>query len=315
MIGSVLLTTSICLQAREDRKFFNLNPAIPVNTLFLNTDYTSQRSTNTYIIDELKQPYLNAGISYFSRKNFDFSLQAGMAFNSDTGYSEPAYELDLSAGYTFNLGNYVKLRPAYSHFLFSKNSHELQSLFSDMLQLDLYWAGDYYYGGLFNSYLFGEKDVYYSTIQNGVSYYKEKTSGRNTSFSLGIELSLNFSDPNYYNSILWNSWNDEEFAYWLANYHNELYGGDVELVFHQFDLYGYENVKAREEQLIALQYDGIFDRSFGLSYINLSIPVTFSPRSLGFYLLPTLMLPVSSSIFYDPDVQFIMSLGMSLSIR
>lgn len=311
MSGIILLTPFINLYGQEANTKKLFNPPVSVNTFLLNFDYTTQQSTTTLVPEDLSQPVLNAGISFYSRSNYDISVLTGIAYNSDTSYSEAAYEAGLSLGYTFNISEYLKLRPSYSHFVYSGNSHPFHSLISDNFQVDFTFENDWYYGGIFIGYLNGTKNTIYTSISNGVNFSKNDVLINHSYLSLGFDIDLNFSDLNYYNEILYDSWDQSEFISFMTNYK----AISPENLLFRINDYGIDRVKAFEKDAIAAENPGIFDPKFGISYLNLSAPILYSTRVLSLYALPTLLFPLSDNIFYSRETQFILSFGFSVTIK
>lgn len=310
--GFVLLTSVPALIAGEgDNAGYAGQRRLPKNSCMFNLDFSNQRNTSIPAIENIAQPYLNTGFTFYSRRNFDLAVEAGAGFNSDTSFSQAAYDLGLSGGYTFDINPVFKLRPSYSHWFYSKNSNFLQTLISDAFQLDLYVQKKWYYGGIFPSLLLGEKNTFMGSIKNGVLFNFDNVLRKQTLLSIGVEANFTFRDRHYFNEIFYDGWNTDEFVYWYANYYG-LSDPEIEAFYSRINLEGLETIKSVTRDRLNTRFSDLFDPSYGPGYLDVSFPLFYSTLHWNFYLLPMLMIPLSSSVIYESDVQFIINAGIAV---
>lgn len=303
----VLQTSSLYVTANPDKPV--IAHSHNNNYLLLNLGYISQRDLNIPAEENLSQPYFNTGVSFYTKKNFDISVQGGMAMNSDTSFTKSSGELEFNMGYSVDVSPTIKIRSSYSHWIYSKNSNELQSLFSDMGQIDIYIQKKWYLGGLFSSYMFGDRNTFYGTIKNGVNYYYEGVFGKASLLSFGLEMDLNLNDNNYFNMLIYESWDALEFEDWATGFF-----GESQDISARIEREGFENVRSSIAEQLVEDDPTIFKPSYIFTTLNIGVPVLFVSNTLSCFLLPMFVVPLSSSLFYEKDVQFIFSAGLAITL-
>lgn len=281
------------------------------NIFMLNTDFTSQQSLAKTDINSVFQPYLSEGFSFYSRSNLDFSVQGGIAFNSDTSFTEITRDLLLCGGYTLIVNPSLAFRPSYTHLEYSGNSNTYYTMISDMLQLDVYFQKANYYSALFSSLLFGEKFQVYSTWKNGIGLYSNRSASKNIMPGIAFELDISFSDRNYYNEVVYRSWDEETLQEWVDMYYQEY----SRILSSAISVDEFATAKTNILGRLKTEHPELFEPAYTLSTLNLSVPLSLSGKKTYFYVTPILMVPLSSVIFYEQQIQFILNAGFSFSFR
>ena len=96
--------------------------------------------TNTFISGSynqiVKQPLYTPSLSFLNN-NYDITFSLNAIENSDKSLSGTTYEYDFSFGYTINFNEKLNLYPAITHMEYGNNTHPLQTLTSDIFQLNL----------------------------------------------------------------------------------------------------------------------------------------------------------------------------------
>ena len=288
-----------------------INRELPnYSSLLISADYNSQTNTFGIVNTDVKQPSFNGYASYYSKHNFDLTVQGGMTMNSDTSYSQTTSELDLMAGYTWMTTEKLTVYPNYTHLWNDRSGNALQRVFSDIVELDAYYTTKYYQPSLTLSYLTGEKNMFYFSVQNSFNFDLEDVPGKNTLLSLGLSLDLNFSDKNFYNSLIYDQWDARDFVYWTRNYTN--YNGYPAVEILQ---YGLEETKNRVQDWVNSNGPYVFNAEYTLSSVDVMLPIFYSVNNFMFSATAFLVIPTTQSDFYDQSTQLILNFGVAYSLN
>ncbi|MGD2035774.1 MAG: hypothetical protein PVF73_11995 [Bacteroidales bacterium] len=296
VFGIILISTGLCA-AQTNVKKKEPDPAMPenFNSLFLSFDYSTRTNTFGLINDQVKQPSYNAAIGFFSKYNFDVSVQTVFTGNADTSLTKTAVETDLMAGYAFSPTEDLTIYPSYTHMEYSRSANTFLSVFSDIAQLNIYYNRNVYLGGLGTSFLFGNKNMFYLSLQNALGFYFDNVVFRNSLLSIQLEFDLNLSDENYYNKFIYDSWNREEFITWGY----KEYPGSLVAVLAGIRLNGLEETKETFYRLIEENDGSDFEASYTFTSANIVLPVYYSAGQFMFNFTTYLVIPTFSSGFYE----------------
>lgn len=281
------------------------------NSLFFTFDYLSQSNTLGVVNESIKQPSYSSSILFYSKHNFDVGVSAIITDNSDTTFSSSSIEFDFMGGYAFSLTNDLTLYPSYTHFEYSKNSYTLQSVFTDIIQTDLYLEKRLYYGGITASYLFGRKNTFYASLQNALGFDKEDFLAKNSFLSVHLEVDVNFSDKNYYNDFIYFEWTGEEFLYWIS----ENYPRSLPIIVNQINENGLENTKSRFYELVKERDPEVFKPIYTITSIDFMLPIYYSIGPFMFNFTSYVIIPTFSSTFYDQNPLFVFNAGIAYSLN
>ena len=293
-----------------------INPHIYKNIYYRNywlvtADFTKQRDFVTPVELRLQQPYFSSGLFFRSKKNFDLSLAGSVAINSDSTFSKAAGDLLFTAGYTWEITPRFSIRPSLVQQVYSKNSHYLFSLFSNVLQIDINYRGSVYQGGIYGGYWLGDKNTFYTSVKNGTEYFFTLPRFEKIWTGIAIESYVNFSDMHFYNELLYRNWSADEFASWASEYENV----PVTSVMDLIERSGLDDIKDYYEYLLSESDPQIFGRAYGITSFQLDLPLTLIGGKWSGYLIPAINIPLSHSMFYEQTVQFLISAGIALIIN
>ncbi|MBA7544008.1 hypothetical protein ES705_36353 [subsurface metagenome] len=280
------------------------------STLFFTFDYSTQTNTLGVINETVKQPNYTAGVGFFSKYNFDLSFQSLVTQNGDTSFTKTTTEFDFMAGYTYRPSDELTIYPSYTHMEYSKSISPLLSAFSDIAQLDIYYNKGVYYGGLSTSMLFGERNMFYFSFQNALGFYKENFLFRNSLLSIQLEFDANISDKNFYNKIIYELWNSEEFLLWI----NDEYPRSLAMMIHSIEANGLETTKNLFYNYINERDKSVFGPSYTITSVNFMLPVYYSVGNFMFNFTTFLIIPTTTSSFYQQNTQLIFNAGVAYSI-
>lgn len=287
------------------------NTEYKFNSLFFTFDFLSQSNTLGVVNEGINQPSYSSGILFYSKHNFDLGVSAIVTDNSDTSFTKASTEFDFMGGYAFSLSDDLTLYPSYTHFEYSSNSYTLQSVFSDIVQTDLYLDKKHYYGGITVSYLFGRKNTFYASIQNAMGFNKEDFLIKNSYLSMHLEIDVSFSDKNFYNEYIYFEWTGEEFLYWIS----DNYPRYTPIIFNQIRENGLEDTKMRFYELLEDYDSEMFKPKYTLTSIDIMLPIYYSIGSFMFNFTSYILIPTFSSTFYDQNPLFIFNAGLAYTLN
>jgi hypothetical protein len=166
--------------------------------------------------------------------------------------------------------------------------------------LDLSYQLKWYNASLSSSYLMGEKNTFYFSVQNSFSIDFERVPGKNALLSLQPGIDLNISDKNYYNDILISDYLNSPVINYL-----------VQRWLNRFPNLTEEQIKDR---LYNLENPDAFNVQYALTSVSLILPVYYMIGDFSFNLTFYTSIPVYQSDFLSSDVQFYLNAGISYSI-
>ena len=318
-IVSILITNNLFCRDLPDSSFINLNNRLfsgykiasaedeeitDFSSLIFSFDYSTNTNTFGNFNNNIKQPYYSPSVSFFSKYGFDISVLPSFINNSDITSSETTSELDLMAGYNFQPVKNLSIYPGYTHIFYSKNSYSLKSVISDIAQLDLTYQLKWYTPSLSSSYLIGEKNTFYISWQNSFNIDFENVPGKDALFTLQPGFDINFSDKNYYNSILLTT------DYLNSSVINYL----VQRWLNRYPNLTEEQIKDRLYNYELRQNPDIFNVQYSLTSVSLILPVYYMIGNFTFNVTLYTSIPTYQSDF-SSDVQFYLNAGISYSIN
>jgi hypothetical protein len=173
----------------------------PVTSVIIGSEYSTNTNTFGRFDNFSTQPSLSPYVSYLSKYGFDLEGIGYVIGNSDASGTETTSELDLQAGYNWELGSVFSIAPSYTHFFYSSNSSTLKKSYDDNLQLSLNSDVKWWSNSISGKYLWGDYDEINLTAQTGINITVNNFLRRNNSLIIGPLIEINFSDINYYRYI------------------------------------------------------------------------------------------------------------------
>ncbi len=319
MIGNIVKNTLILLMIsiglrssgqKPDNVATNAAYSPDYNSLFFTFDYSNQTNTFGVVSETVKQPNYSGGIGFFSKHNFDISLQSVFTENADTSFSKTSTEIDFMAGYSFMPNEYFTIYPSYSHMEYNNIASPLLSAFSDIAQLNFYYNKGAYFGGLSSSLLFGNKNMFYLSWQNALGFYFDDILLKKSLLSIQLEIDLSLSDKNYYNKLIYDLWNSEQFLSWVSKEY-PLTQFVTEL---HIETYGLEETKESYYDFIDERDQSIFGPSYGITSVNIILPVYYSAGHFLFNFTTFLVIPAGSTSFYEQNTQLVFNVGIAYNL-
>ena len=280
------------------------------NSLFFTFDYSTQTNTFGVINDAVKQPNYTAGIGFFSKYNFDISIQSVFTSNADTSFTKTSTEIDFMAGYSFRPNENLTIYPSYTHLEYSTSINPLLSAFSDIAQLNLYYDKGIYFGGLSSSMLFGDKNMFYLSLQNALGIYIDDFLFKNSLLSIQLEFDVSFSDKNYYNKLIYDLWDQEEFLSWVSNEYPRTYLA----VMARIENYGFDATKEWFHTTLDEYDNSVFGPLYNITSVSLMLPIYYSIGKFMFNFTTFLVIPTATTSFYQQNTQLIFNAGIAYNL-
>ena len=273
------------------------------SALIFSFDYASNTGLLGSFNAETKQPSYSPAIVFFSKWGIDVSAMGFIVDNSDDSLDGFTSELDLSAGYSFELLKDLTIAPAYSHYFYSDGSNSLKSIFSDNFNLDVNYQ--YRFAGLGASAGFytGKQHTFYMLVRNNYLINFENVLLRNLYISIQPGIDAGFGDYEYLNLYYLDQLREN--PDYLANLTK--YRGVRRYIYFE---------KRKHPELTAQQIMDNFLESkvqdnFKLTSVSFSLPVTLIIGNVGLNLGMFTYFPFGQPEFMSDDVQFFFNAGIS----
>ncbi len=286
--------------------FSQTPPEENFNLFFLTFDYTSNTNTFGYS-SGVNQPNFSSGLNFVSKHNFDISYSNIVTLNADTSNSKPTTEHDVMLGYSFYLSNDIIIYPSYTHMFHSKNTSPLQSAFSDIFQIDLSVYKKNYNGSVDLNYILGKKNMFYASLNNALEIPVENLIIENSLLNFQIGFSVNFSNKNYYNKLIYDDLNREGFVFWIS----ENYPRSVLAALHSIRNNGLEETKKLTFERINEKEPDLFEDRYTITSLDFYIPVYYSFGNFTFSFTGYLNIPTYKSTFFETQTSLLFNAGIS----
>lgn len=300
ILAIILLITGINLYAQADKPE-------PSNYFMITSDFSSNTSAFGVVLPEKPQPNILSSATFISKSKFDLSYINVVTFNADTSFSNPTFEHDLMAGYTINLSDDLMLYTAYTRIISGKNSYVFNSFFSDVFQSDFMAYLNHYSASLSCSYMFGNANMFYASLNNALETDVKNFLVKNSSLTLQLGVSLNFSDNNVYNQAKFDSWNTVSFLQFLYDRYPRL----IKNVGYETLENGIDELKNRVYNRLNTRHPEVFNSSYGISSVDIYLPIYYSIGNFEVNFSTYVNIPTYENYFYDPETSLILSAGMS----
>ena len=164
-----------------------------------------QYSTNTNTFGRFDkfatQPSYSPYLTYNGKHNLQLGAAGNFIENSDATASQTTSELDLQAGYSWELSDKFSIAPSYTHFFFSSNSDALRRSYSDYLQLSLNTDLKWWNCSLSGKYLWGTFDETLLTAETGFTITINNVLHHGNTLVIAPFGELNISNINYFRYV------------------------------------------------------------------------------------------------------------------
>ncbi len=169
------------------------------SSIEISLDYSSNLGTYGIYNSMVSQPSLGPTVTFSSAKGLLLSATGLNIGNSDASLSKATRELDLTAGWDFNLtSDLIYLTPSYSHFIYSNGSLTSKSIYTDQAELALRGFFNWFKPSLAGDYLWGKSSAF--NLNLTTAFHVEAKNFLSAGNTLGFEPSLgtNYGDNSFY---------------------------------------------------------------------------------------------------------------------
>lgn len=168
-----------------------------ISSLIVGGDYSTNTNTFGRFDNFAKQPSFSPYISYLSKYGFNIGAVGYFIGNSDPSGSQTTSELDLQAGYDWQLIPVFSISPSYTHFFYSSNSSILKKSYSDYVQLEANTTVNWWISSISGKYFWGEFSELMLTAQTSANITINDFLWRGNALVISPGAEINFSDINY----------------------------------------------------------------------------------------------------------------------
>jgi hypothetical protein len=297
-----LVTWSQRIEKKEGHQK-NDNLSQSFDAFLFSADYASNTNVLGNFSAKSKQPYYSPSLSFFSKWGLDMSIMGYAVGNSDDSLDHFTTELDLIVGYSFEPLKNLVIYPNYSHFLYSRNSNSMKSMFTDDFHLDMDYTIKFADLGVSAGYLTGKQHTFYAAAHNYYMINFDRVLFRKGYLSLEPGIDANFGDFEYLNLYYLDELtkNADFSNYMILNpvvrrYVRYQKLRNPDLTRGQI-LYNYLQKKAKD--------------TFKFTSASINLPISYSvgnfSLNLGFYVF----IPVHQPDYLNDDIQFFFNIGVN----
>lgn len=274
--------------------------------LMVSFDYTNNSDIIGKYSDAVKQPAFSTTFLYTGKSGIDASVTGFFIGNSDDSLEHHTYEADLMIGYRRELFGSLTLYPAYSRFIYSSKSNELQQIFTDELRMDIDYNYEFLNIGLTPGFYLGQQHTFYINFRN---YYNVDFSNvifNNSLLSIQPGFDLNFGDFEYLNRYYLDKMKDNDLFYFYLLLSKKIrHYVHFEMIEHP-ELTVYQIL----DQYLNEQIQDTFKLTSASFYLPLGYMVGNFGFSAGFYAF----IPIKQPGYLNDEVQFFINFGVSYSL-
>jgi hypothetical protein len=273
------------------------------HAFMFSADYANNANILGGISPVSKQPYFSPSVSFFSKWNLDVSVIGYAVNNSDDSLDHFTTEADLVAGYGFEPIRNLVIYPSYTHFIYSRNSNSMKSIFSDDIHLDIDYSYKFADLGISAGYLTGQKHTFYAALHHFYLIKFNHVISRKGYLVIQPGLDANFGDYEYLNLYYLEKLNESGSFY---NYLN-LRPYVRQYVNMQKMKYPY----LRKEHILYSYLRNRAKDNFKFTSAAISVPITYTYGNISMNLGMYVCIPVNQPDYLNDNVQFFFDLGLT----
>jgi hypothetical protein len=184
----------------------------PISFWQVGTDFSSNSSILGRVNSFVQQPSLSVYTSYFGKKGLDVTVMGSNVWNSDTTGTLSTQEYEINLGYNLDVFSWMSMNASYSHFFLDRNSSSVKSMYTDLLQVNVFNEWKWWMFDLGAGYTFGNRKELFLNVQSGINLEFEDVLVNNSLLIIQPSVGVYASNQEYYDVIAY-----EQFWY-LYNY-------------------------------------------------------------------------------------------------
>jgi hypothetical protein len=273
------------------------------HAFMFSADYASNTNVLGNFSNFSRQPYYSPSVSFFSKWGADISLIGYAVDNSDDSLDHFTTEMDLVLGYGFEPVRNLNIYVNYSHFVYSRNSNSMKSIFSDDIHMDADYTYKFADLGVTTGYLTGQQHTFYLSLHNYYLVNFDHVLFRKGYLSLQPGIDINFGDYEYLN------------MYYLDELReNGNFSRYLTLNPYMRRYVYFQKLKHPEERREQILYNFLREKAkdtFKLTSASLNLPVSYTlgnfTLNLGFYVC----IPVNQPDYLNNELQFFLNMGLT----
>lgn len=286
------------------------------SSVMVGADYTSNMSSHGRFSEIAKQPSFSGYAAYYSKFGFNAGITSIAIGNSDSSATEYTSEYDFNLGYELKMGKLFTASASYSHFLYSKNSFSINSIYTDECQLGINLLSKWMTANVSGYYLIGDYNEWMGSAQVGSNLQIKDVFFKNHFLTIAPQVMNTLGNQKYYNQYAYQT-------YWYLYPIAKLYPNITiqDLYAHQAKyprMWRYLNrhpkvlqqFKTLDKTLIITDLFKA-ENKFNLSSLNLSIPLYYTMGNFTINLAYSLTIPLNVPEYFDNSVINYYSAGLS----
>jgi hypothetical protein len=278
----------------------------------------AKKIANNNVITVEPSYSLNAG--YSGWKGLSISTAATSIANSDSTNSKSTSEIDFGASYQWTVLEYFTITPSYAHYFYSKNSLSSGTGLYDFAQLQI--GGGYHWlsASVSSGYTFGQS--FDMNIDGGISgsFTFDNVLWKNNSLTIGPSVSFGISNQSFSNSAFQKVFG---FVEAFSQRNPTVTAGDL--------ITEYSSAKPKYPVMVArlkrnpallrrlnkldknqvLSDIFVTTSTFGLSTVDLSLPICYTVKNLAFSFCVTFNQPENQPSYISSDITSYYNFGIT----
>ncbi len=274
--------------------------------LMVSLDYSNNSDIIGKYSEAVKQPAFSTTFSYTGKSGIDASVTGFLIGNSDDSLENYTYEADLMIGYRRELFGSLTLYPAYSRFIYSSKSNELQKIFTDELRMDIDYNYEFLNLGLTTGLYLGQQHTFYINFRNYYNIDFSNVIFNNSLLSIQPGFDLNFGDFEYLNLYYLDKMKDNDLFYLYL-----LLSREIRRYVH-FEMMEHPELTAY--QILDQYLNEQVQDTFKLTSASLYLPINYLVGNFGFSAGFYAFIPIKQPEYLNDGVQFFFNLGISYSL-
>lgn len=279
-------------------------------------DYSGNTSSFGRYSGLAKQPSFSGYSLFYSKYGLYAGLSSMMIGNSDSTATAYTNQYDINLGYDQEVGKFLTLSAAYSHFFYSRNSYSIQSLYKNEFQMGVNLNVGNAYSNISAYYLTGDFNEWMGSGQLGYNFEWANVFFKDHTLSISPEVGIMMGNQKYYNQYAYrNYW----YFYKIAQRFPTLTAGDlIESPGNYPGMWKFLNkFPPFRENFYKLDRDVVLwdlfqtENKFNVSSISMTLPVYYTLGNFMLNLSYSLSIPLNLPEYMDDSAISYFSAGIS----
>lgn len=184
----------------------NSEDSIKFNAIISGFDYSNNTSSFGRYNSAIQQPSYSLYASFFSKKGFNVGVSGYTIGNTDSTATKFTQQCNLNLGYDLDLSDFFSLSMSYTHFLYSKNSFSLNSIYRNEFSTGINFNRGKFYNNASIYYLSGNRNEIMNTVNFGFNFDFKNIFLKNHTISISPDIGAIWSNQDYYNQYAYKNY-------------------------------------------------------------------------------------------------------------